>query len=177
MKKPLNKAKDKKSEVKKFFSRINPFKSNKDLKEPQLDMNLKFSNFAFVNKIIYRLKKSTAFLDQFNFWRSPVLWLQIFVITFTTIYGAIFIYQKRTLLPDEIPLFFFQQETTARFINIDAVLILMAGNILLQIISIFISSRVFFKFKFLSHFVLLNSIVSNIVFNLALFKVLRLTLY
>jgi hypothetical protein len=146
-------------------------------RDNQLNMDLKFSRLSFIHKIIYKAKKSSVILDQFNYWRSPILWLQIFVITFTTVYGAIFIYQKRTELPNTIPFFFFQQDVTARFIPTDSVLILMAVNIIFQFFSIYVASKTFFKFKFLSTFILINSIVSNIIFNLALFKVLRMTLY
>jgi hypothetical protein len=147
------------------------------LKPKQIDMNLKYSNFSFLNKWFYKLRKSAMMLEQFNFWRSPLLWLQIFTVSFTTIYSAIFLYQRRTDLPNQISLFYFQQNPDLRYINTDSILILIAVNILFQLISMFISSKVFFKCKFLSNFVLINSIFSNIFLNIAIFKILRLTLF
>ncbi len=158
--------------------KLNPIKKRtKEEERPQMGMDLQFSRFSFLHKLLYQLKRSAWVLEQFSFWRSPILWLQIFVTTFTTIYGAIFIYQKRIDLPDKIPLLYFRQDVASRLINTDTVLIILAVNVALQIVSIFVSSRIYFKFKFLSHFLILCSIISNIFFNLALFKVLRLTLY
>ena len=143
--------------------------------EPQIKMGLKFSGSKVLEYLRHRLRTVTTLLDQYTFWRSPILWLILFMnVVFT--YVILTQILKTNLLPPSIPLFYYTSKSAPLLIEVDIIPYIIVIYLSLQMIGIFVASKLYFRLKTLSTFTLLVCILATFLFYLALYKSITLTL-
>lgn len=148
--------------------------AKKSKKQAQLKMGLKFPGSSIVKAIQDRLSKISTLLDQYMFWRSPALWFIIFINVGASIFYSTWIFSNSDKLPEEIALFYYNFDPAERFMAIDDIPGLIFVNILIQAITIILTSKVSSRFKPLSTFMLTVSSLSSVSFYLALYKAISL---
>lgn len=143
-------------------------------KEPQLALGLKYSENRIIRFILYRARRISLILDQLTFWRSPVLWLLLFL-------NGVLIYSLLPLLtsdklPPDVPIFYYGLTTETILFPSDWLEYLFAGFLATQFVSILVSSGLYYRLKQLSFFILLSSILTTFLFGITVFKSVTLTL-
>lgn len=150
---------------------------SKRRKKPiQIDLDLEYKGIAFFQRLRLKVKRISLILDQFSFWRSALLWFVIFINTALSIYTTVFIYNNQEILPPTIPLLSFIQNPEQQFIKITQISLIIIGNLTIQFISIIISARNFFKLKYISHMILVSSLISTIILFISIYKTLIMVL-
>ncbi len=144
--------------------------------EIQPKMPLKYSGIPFFQKFSYRLKKGFWVIEQIKFWRSFALWTNIFINITVPFLIISWFFSNMDKLPHKLPFLFYYTDQTQRFIPISYILAIFGANIAFQIITIYISSKIFTKFKQLSYFLLIFSFVSTLFVYGAIFKSLTIVL-
>jgi len=141
-----------------------------------MNMALEHRGFALFQRLGSKLRRISLILDQFSYWRSALLWLVIFINTTFSIYTTIFIYNNQQNLPSTIPLLFFIQNPEQQFIKTTQISLIIIGNLAIQLISISISAKNFFKLKYISHMILVCSLSSTIILFVSIYKSLSMVL-
>ena len=149
---------------------------NKDTKNQQEKLDLKYSGFPFIERINHRIGKYYVVLDQFNFWKSSSLWVVIFLNIIGSFFVINLVLSNAGSIPQQIPIFFYLKSMDSRFIDLNTLLILIASNIFIQLFTIYISNKTYFKMRNLSVIVLITLIISSSLFYLSIFKSLRMLL-
>jgi hypothetical protein len=143
-------------------------------KQPQIQMGLKFSGSSLFKKIRYKLSSISTLLDQYMFWRSPLLWFIVFVNAGSTIFATTWLYSNLDKLPDQIALFYYHFDQSNRFLNTQDLTSFIFLNVFIQAVMIIIASKVSQRFKPLSTFLLTCAAITSITFYIALYKALSL---
>ncbi len=142
-------------------------------KEPQMKMGLKYSG-NILNRIKYRLLKISAFLDQFKFWRSPLLWFDIFINAAATTYSTTWIYSNWDKLPDEITFFYYFSNESKRFISLTDVINTIFIYLFIQLVSVILAYKISSRFRPLATFLLVCIAITSVTFFISLYKSLSL---
>lgn len=148
----------------------------KSKKESQMEMGLRYSGSNLFKLIRYRLSKISTLLDQYMFWRSPLLWFVIFINIGATVFSTTWIYSNITKLPDQVALFYFNFDQSNRFIEIPDLVTFIFLNLGLQVVTVMLASKVSTRFKPLSSFLLTCSAITSLAFYIALYKALSLVI-
>jgi hypothetical protein len=143
-------------------------------KQTQISMSLKFPGSNLFKQIKHRFSKISTLLDQYMFWRSPLLWFIVFVNAGSTILITTWIYSNLDKLPDQVSIFYYHFNQSSRFIETTDITSFIFLNIFLQIVMILIASKVSQRFKPLSTFLLTCSTITSITFYIAIYKSLSL---
>lgn len=139
-------------------------------------MNLKYKGIPFIQSLIHKMRNFSIILEQFNYWRSGLLWFVIFTNLAVSILVAYKIYSFQADLPKELPIILSQQTSESKFISTPYILIALSVNIAIQIISIAIGGKLYFRLKHVSFFILVCSTVASALFFLSINKSINMAL-
>ena len=143
--------------------------------KPQMSLGLEYSGNRLLQFLSFRTKKYVNIIEQFSYWRSPLVWLLIFLnVVFA--YSLISFVSGTAGIPPEIPLFPFSPQIDGVMFDTSLVSTLVIIFGLTQFIVILISFRLYYKLKDLSQFVLAISALLTVLFFLALYKSIEITL-
>ena len=147
----------------------------KNQSKPQLKLGLGYSGSKFFQFISYRIKRYVVLLEQFSYWRSPLVWLLIFLnVVFS--YAIISFSSSAHSLPPEISLFHYAGRLQDILFDSSLIPILVVIFGLIQFIVLLISSHIHYKLRDLSQFILAISVLLTILFFLSLYKSISVTL-
>lgn len=137
----------------------------------QLDMGLKepalnrFRNWRYKTELFFTGIRTNSLFT------APFLWIScslvISLILVQNYYYVSFIEQ----LPKEVPLFAIAKSPELRLVNKDFLLWIIIFSIILTIISIFISARTYYKFKFISIFTMTNLVLGLLLLTISYIKI------
>lgn len=149
-------------------------KKNKEDKEKQLPLEIEYKGNKTFERLHYKSSKIFVILDQFAFWRSPLLWLLIFV-NLGLSYAFLHLYYSVDT-PPAIPfLYYIPDDNDVLVPTVSLPLFLLAHSVL-QFICVYISAKMYYKLKHYSRFIILASILVTLFFYTTMFKSLMLTL-
>lgn len=144
-------------------------KKSKREKEPQLRLGLEYSGNKLFDYLRYRINKWIIVLDQFSFWRSPLLWLVIFMNgTFT--YGVFHLLLTERSFPPTIPLLYYLPDPSAALFSVTQIPYLILFYLIGQAILVYLSARLFYRAKDLSSFTLFTASLITLLFFVTLYK-------
>lgn len=148
---------------------------NKKQKEPQLHLGLEYTGNKTLERIRYKSRKFFIFLDQFAFWRSPLLWLFLFV---NIVIGYLFFtsFHSASNLPPTIPLLYYLPSAKSIIVPTDYVPMTFGIHWILQAVCIYLAAKQFYRLKLFSNFILLSATLSSLLFFVAIFKSITVTL-
>ncbi len=137
----------------------------------QLDMGLKEPVFNRFRGWKYRVELFFAGMRANSLFTAPFLWISCsLVISFILVqnyYYVNFIDQ----LPKEVPLFAIAKSPELRLVNKDLLLWIIIFSIILTIISVFISARTYYRFKFISIFTMTNLVLGLLLLTISYIKI------
>lgn len=149
-------------------------KKDKEEKEKQLPLNIEYKGIKTFERLHYRSSKIFAILDQFAFWRSPLLWLLIYV---NLLLSYIFLRHYYTVdTPPTIPLLYYLPNDNDILVSSSSLPLFLLAHSVLQFTGIYISAKMYYKLKQYSKFIILASLLVTLFFYTAMFKSLILTL-
>jgi len=143
-------------------------------KQPQIQMGLKFSGNSVIKVLQYRITRLSAILDQYLFWRTPLLWFNIFLNVAASTYTLTWLYSNLDKLPREVSLWYYFLEESNRFYSSSNIPELLIVNAVFQAISLLLAHKVSQRFRPLSMFLLICICIASITFYLALYKSISL---
>lgn len=142
--------------------------------DPQLPLGLSFKSSRLIEYLKYRVNKVLVFLDEISFWRLPVLYFVLF-IDGTVAYWIIFTVLRWHQLPPQIPILYFSPQVNTLTATSD-ILTLFLFLMVLHVLAIYVSAKLFYKFRQLSVFLLIGCVLSSVLYFLTLYKSISLTL-
>ncbi|MBN2101111.1 hypothetical protein JW710_04465 [Candidatus Dojkabacteria bacterium] len=143
-------------------------------KPSQLGLGIKYKGSPFLQRVSLRYRRISRIMDQFSYWRSPVLWLAIFLNTSLSIITAVYFYNNITKIPSSIALFYYYQSPSKRFINSTNVILIVLTNLIVQLFAIIVGGRLYFKSKTLAYFIQTISIITTLALFISIYKPLSL---
>jgi hypothetical protein len=149
-------------------------KQKKTESDPQLSLGLSFKDARLLEYIRYRVSKLMIVLDEISFWRLPSLYLVLFVDG-TIAYWLFFSILKGHELPPVIPILNFSPQVDTLTATGD-ILTLFFFLIVLHILSVYVSGKLFYRFRHLSVLLLSGCVLSSILYVLTVYKTISLTL-
>lgn len=151
-------------------------KNKADKKEPQIDMGLKYHGIPFIQKFLYRIRRFSIFLDQFNYWRLPLLWLLIFLTAASSAILTLYLFTNIENLPEQLPLLNSLSTPKDRLFYSSQITILLMINISIQIVTVIIGMKLFFKSKQITTMLLIISVLASIFLFIGIFKPMNMAL-
>lgn len=143
-------------------------------KDSQLTLGLSFRNSRFAEYVRYKITKLLILLDEVTFSRLPVLYLVIFIDA-TLGYWLYFIVLGSQKLPPYFPILYFSPQVDTLTATSD-MLNLFFFLLSLHFLSIYVSSRIFYKLRQLSILLLLCCILTSVLFFITVYKSASLSL-
>ena len=141
--------------------------------DPQLALGLSFKGSRLLEFMKYKVGKFMILLDEVSYWRQPLLYLIMFIDGILG-YWLFSIVLRSGLLPPKVPLLFYSVKTDT-LIRSNDTLFLFLFLLALHVLAIYISSKLFYRFRQLSTFILLACCFSSIIFFISVYKSLSLT--
>lgn len=148
--------------------------NKKDVKDPQLSLGLSFRNSRLAEYLRYKITKLLILLDEVSFSRLPILYLVIFIDA-TLGYWLYFVVLRSRQLPPYLPILYFSPQVNTLTATND-LLNLFFFLIALHLLSIYVSSKIFYKLRQLSNLLLLCCVLTSILFFITTYKSASLSL-
>ncbi len=143
----------------------------KEKEVEQLDMGLKEPKLNIFRKWKYKIEFFFAGLRANSLFTAPFLWfsstLAVAFILVQNYYYANFINQ----LPKEIPLFAIAKNPELKLVDKDFLLGVLIFSILLTLISFFIATKTYYRFKFMSIFTMTNLVLTLLLITISYIKI------
>jgi hypothetical protein len=149
-------------------------KEDKKQREKQLSLGIEYRGNKTVERIHYKSRRIFLLLDQFAFWRSPLLWLLIFVNAGLGYLFLSLFFSADT--PPTIPLMYYLANESDALVPAISLPFFVAAHFVLQAAGVYVAGRMYYKLKQYSRFLLMASIVVTMLFYATMFKSLTLTL-
>ncbi|MDD3661482.1 MAG: hypothetical protein PHG63_00265 [Candidatus Dojkabacteria bacterium] len=148
---------------------------NKKQKDTQMPLHLRYSGIRVLDVLRFKISRTAVLLDHFSFWRSPLLWLIIF-INITVSYLCLAYLFRRPDLPPAIPLLYFSHETSTVQVTQSTVYTLFFAHLVVQALVLYSAARLFYKVKHVSFFILISALLTAFLFYTTILKSILLTL-
>jgi hypothetical protein len=149
-------------------------RKDKEEKEKQLPLEIEYKGNKTFERLHYKSSKLFIILDQFAFWRSPLLWLLIFV-NIGLAYGFMHLYLSIEA-PPAVPLLYYLSDDKDIPVPALSLPLFLLVHSVLQCTGVYVSARMYYKLKQYSRFIMLASILVTLLFYATMFKSLTLTL-
>ena len=143
-------------------------------KQTQIKMGLKYSGGSIFKRIRYRISKFSILLDQYMFWRTPLLWFDIFLNVTATILSTTWIYSNWDKLPDKVSLWYYFFDDIKRFNSSTDIINLIFIHLAIQTVSLLLAYKISPRFRPLATFLLVCICIASLSFYIAIYKSLSL---
>ena len=147
---------------------------NRKKKQTQIKMGLKYTGGSIFKKIQFRISRFSILLDQYMFWRTPLLWFDIFLNVAASIFATTWIYSNTDKLPGEVSLWYYFFEDIRRFSSSTDIISLVFIHLTIQMITLVIAYKISPRFRPLATFLLVCICITSISFYIAIYKSLSL---
>ena len=135
---------------------------NMGLQEPFFN---RFKNFKYKFELFFvKLRTNSLFTAPF-LWITSVLTASFILVQYH--YYTSFIDK----LPKEIPLFSIAKISELKLVNKEYMLIIFILSVILAIISLFISLKIFYRSKFMSIFIMTNLVLAMLLITISYIKI------
>lgn len=138
----------------------------------QAEMPLNYKGIPLFQRLVYRIRKQYRVLEQIKFWRSFALWFNIFCNAIFPFLLVSWLFRHLSELPRELPFIFYYEDPSSRFLPAYYIAIIVGFNVLVQLITLGVCSRLFTKLKALSFALLVSATVSSLMLYASLYKAL-----
>jgi hypothetical protein len=108
------------------------------------------------------------------FWRTPLLWFDIFLNVTASIFITTWIYSNNDKLPGEVSLWYYFFEDVKRFSSSTDIINLVFIHLTVQMVTLLIAYKISPRFRPLATFLLVCICIASISFYVALYKSLSL---
>lgn len=142
----------------------------------QIPLGIKQKGIPFIQRFIYRMRKTSLLLDRFAYWRSPLLWLVIFINLVCGIALIVIMFQNWGLLPQQIPILYYHQTQELRFISPTLIVEIIFIQVFLQFVTLILGGRIVYKYKRISIYTLIISCISSVAFFASVYKAISMFL-
>ncbi|MFH1547135.1 MAG: hypothetical protein ABIC57_01460 [bacterium] len=146
----------------------------REKRQKQIKMGLKYTGGNIFQKIQFRISKFSTLLDQYLFWRTPILWFDVFINIAASIFVTTWLYTNYNNLPEDVSLWYFFFDESRRFVSLTEIINLVFIHLLIQAITLLIAYKVSSRFRPLANFLLVCICIASLTFYIALYKSLSL---
>lgn len=143
----------------------------------QLDMGLKepfgnrFKNFR------YNLELFFAKLRTHSLFTAPFLWISLAIVCSLISVQIYYYLNFFENLPKEVPVFLIARDANLRLLEKDFLLWFIILSILFTLISLIVSVKVFYRFKFIAMFVMTNLTIAVSFLTIAFIKIFGIYIF
>ncbi len=151
-------------------------KVSKPKKETQMKLGIKYHGIPFFQRIKSRVWKTSVVLEQFVYWRSPLVWLSVFVNASFSILVATWFFSKTDVMPPFVPLFYYFHEIERTMIASSYIPLIIGVNVLMQLLLMIINAKIFLTSRGLSRFLMCCTTLIALLFYAAIYKTISLSI-
>ncbi len=143
----------------------------------QLDMGLKEPVSNRLKNFKYRIELFFIGLRTNSLFTTPFLWISVALATSLILIQNYYYTNFIDRLPKEIPLLMIAKNPQLRLLDKEALLLVLIFSIFLTIISLFISIKTYYKFKFISMLIMINLVLGLILLTVSYIKIFSIYIF